>query len=233
MHRLLRFAPFLVGGCILINSNGPAISYDLAPQEFVQDFGSNSGNLMDVPCQTDATCAALPVPSGTTASCDTMAMKCVLNADVRLTQTVNLSQQPGFPSSVANSSAVQAVTVGAVHYWTPSNTLNFASPPVDVYVGSQSAQKETDAGVTHLGTVPSLPAGGRTACRMGAPGTQDARCDLPLDDAGVQALGALAKDYRTPFNVLVVSHLTVHAGDPVPSGKLDLFLQPVVAFEVK
>src|SRR5207244_1502764 len=118
----------------------------------------------------DTVCMAVQPPQGTTAACDTMAGKCVLRADVRLSQTINLSQQPGFPQSVANSSAVNGVTVGAVHYWTPSNTLSFASPPVDIYVGSQSAQKETDPGVARLGTVPSLPPGARTTCRNGATG---------------------------------------------------------------
>jgi len=236
MHRLpraLRAAPLVLGGCILVNSNGPAISYDLQPQEFVEDFGANSGNLMAIACTDDTVCQQAPVPQGTTASCDTTAGKCVLHADVLLSQTINLSQQPGFPQSVANSSAIDGVTVGAVHYWTPANTLSFASPPVDIYVGSQTAQKETDPGVALLGTVPSLPAGARTACRNGAAGTQDGACDMPLTDSGTAALGALAKDYRTPFNVLVVAHVTVHAGDPLPSGKLDLFIQPVVAFQVK
>src|SRR5438128_12254298 len=132
MHRWFRrLAPLALAGCILVNSNGPAISYDLQPQEFVEDFGQNNGMLMAVPCTDDTVCMAVQPPQGTTAACDTMAGKCVLRADVRLSQTINLSQQPGFPQSVANSSAVNGVTVGAVHYWTPSNTLSFASPPVD------------------------------------------------------------------------------------------------------
>jgi hypothetical protein len=232
-RRLGLILPFLVAGCITIDQNGPGISYDLTPQEFTQDFGNQMGTLADVDCSMggDALCAQAMPPMGTTTACDTATQKCTLHSDVRLTQSINLSQQSGFPSSVASSSAVRSVSVSAVHYWTPSNTLTFPSPPIDLYVGSQSAQTETDPGVAHLGTIGSLPAGGRTSCH-GAVGTEESKCDVALDPAGVQALSTLAADYRTPFQVLVVAHMTVKSGDPLPAGKIDLFVQPAIAFHV-
>jgi hypothetical protein len=230
---LLLVAPLAAGGCIFAG-NSISVPYDLPPQEFAQDFGSQMGTLDHVSCAMggDAACALVPVPMGFVATCDATAVECKLTDDVRLVQNIDLSQQKDFPSQVAMSSAVKGVTVGAVHYWTPSNTLDIPTPPIDVYVGSQSVQKETDQGAAKLGTVPSLPAGQVTNCRNGTPGHQDAYCDMPIDPVGQAALGNLAKDYATPFNVVVVTHLVVHGADPIPAGKLDLFVQPTVAFEV-
>lgn len=225
----------VVGGCINFTSNAVSVNYDLQPQEYLRDFGSNTGPLpmMDCSMGGDAVCAQAMAPMGAVVTCDTTTKQCVASYDLLLMTTVNLSQEKGFPSAVANSSAVKDVTVGAVHYWTPSNTLNFPTPPMDVWVGSQSVQKTTDPGAAKLGMVPSLPTGQITNCRPGGhAGQMDAYCDMAIDAAGQTALAMLAKDFRTPFNVLVVSHVTVKGGDPIPSGKLDLFLQPTVAFEV-
>jgi hypothetical protein len=223
-----------VGGCINFTSNAVSVNYDLEPQEYLRDFGAGMGTLPVIDCSVggDMVCAQAMAPPGAVVTCDMTSKQCVARYDLLLMQTVNLSQQKGFPSSVANSSAVKGVTVGAVHYWIPSNTLNFPTPTMDVWVGSQSVQKETDPGALKLGTVPSLPAGQVTACRSGSPGKQDSYCDMPILPDGQAGLAMLAKDYKVPFNVLVVSHVAVKGGDPVPSGKLDLYLQPAVAFEV-
>jgi hypothetical protein len=45
-------------------------------------------------------------------------------------------------------------------------------------------------------------------------------------------LSILAKDYRTPFNVIAVAHVILHAGEAVPAGMIDLFVQPVLAFGI-
>jgi hypothetical protein len=230
-HLRLLAAPLLASGCVVAN-NAISVPYDLPPQEFKQDFGMQSGTLMHVPCTSDALCMMIQTPMGSTAACDATTMECKLVTAVRLITSINLSQQQGFPDAIAKSSAVQGVTVGAVHYWTASNSLNIATPPIDIYVGPQSVQTETDEGAVLLGTVASLPAGMLTACRNGTPGTQAAYCDMPLSPDGQAALAMLAKSYQTPFNVLVVAHLEVHGGDPIPSGLLDLFVQPSLAFEV-
>jgi hypothetical protein len=46
------------------------------------------------------------------------------------------------------------------------------------------------------------------------------------------ALSGLAKNYRTPFNVLMVAQVRVTGGQPLPAGQLDLFVQPTVTFEI-
>ena len=206
------------------------ITYDLDAQEFAQDFGSHSGTVPDVSCAQG--CSQLSAPQGTTATCDQGTSRCVLVADVRLPVTINLAAQKNFPSQVANSSVISSVKVNAVSYWAASNTLSVATPPIDIYVGSQTVQKETDAGATRLGTLPSLPASRSPSCKSGAAGTRESACQLELTSDGKNVLGRLAKDYRNPFNVLVVARLVLRGGSPLPSGKLDLFVQPQIAFGI-
>ena len=237
MHRRLARAAVLLlasGGCLLVNNNQVQITYDVPPQEFTTpDYGSATGTVPAIDCtQSDAICTQLQAPQGTMASCDHSINKCVLTGDVRLVQTINLSTEKDFPSDVANSSAIQAVTINAVYFWTPTNTLTFATPPIDVYVGSQTVQTETDAGATQLGTLPPLPAMTITCHDQGDAQGHAASCTLPLTDAGKAALGMFAKDYKTPFNVLVVAHLHFAPGDPLPGGKLDMWVMPEVAFGI-
>jgi hypothetical protein len=233
--RLLGLVPSLLAlpACLLINDKMIAITYDLEPQEFARDFGSSMGTVMSVDCSANAgLCSQLPAPSGTTAACDAATKKCVLMAEIELKQTINLSTQKDFPKEVANSSVISSVTVNSVNYWTATNTLTFDTPPIDLYVAPQTAQKVTDGGVVKLGTLPPLAAGKPTACRAGTPGTQQSSCTMPLTEAGKAALGTFAKNYATPFNILVVAHLTVQSGQAVPAGKLDLFVQPQLSFGI-
>ena len=223
MRRLLWLVPLLFAGCFLVNSNEVKITYDvMPPQEFAQDFGNTGGNVPTVPCNGNAAlCAAVPAPAGTMAECDATSRDCALSADLTPYQTVNLSQQSSFPSQVANSSVISDVTINNVFYWTQSNTLSFATPPIDIYVAPSSVTSTSDPSATLLGTMPSMPAGQLTA-----------KTTLPLTDAGKSALGTLAKNYKTPFNVLAHIHVTVTAGQPVPSGKIDMFLEPEIAFGI-
>jgi hypothetical protein len=226
--------PFVLAaaGCINLGSNQPSITYDLDAQEFMPpDFGNQMGKVPTVDCTANAgVCAAVQAPPGTTATCEAASHLCVIQADVRLIQTIDLSKQKGFPSSVANTSLIHHVEVNEVRYWTPTNTLSFATPPINISIGSQTVQSETDPGATQLGTLPSLAAMTVTACHGGTPGTPNGACLMPLTDAGKMVLGRLAKDYKTPFNVIVSAHLVAHAGDPVPAGRLDIFVQPEIAF---
>src|SRR5579883_3404562 len=143
----LRFAlPFAVTvSCLPSN----LIHYALQPQEFKQDFGSATGTLPMVPCTMDSQCNAVPVPAGVmpspTMSCDPAAHACMATFDVRVYQQVDLSTEPNFPSSVLNA-VVQTVSIDAVHYWTPTNTLTFTTPTIELWVGPQSATSETSAG---------------------------------------------------------------------------------------
>jgi hypothetical protein len=204
-----------------------SIEYKMDPQEFTQDAGNTMGTFPTVDCSQNmmACTTIMNLPAGAVASCE--AGKCIATIDVHLFQTINLSQQKTLPSSVLNSSLIQHVDVGAVKYWTSAgHTLNVATPAVSLYVGPQTAQKPGDAGSALLGTIPPIaPTAQRATCNA-----QTASCDVQLTDAGRNVLGTLAKEVRTPFNVIVQAKIVVRGGEPIPANKLDIFLQPVIAF---
>ena len=222
----LWIASLLTCGCLSLANNALSIDYTLSPQEFNEDFGSaQPSTLPVVPCASDITCKALPAQANATASCDLGAGKCILTVEVRSPpQTINLTQQSGFPATVANSSAVQDVQVNQVKFWAPTNTLSFNTPPIAVWVGPQSVMKETDAGAVQFGTIPTVA--------KGQPIQQASAQDVALSDAGKNSLGTFARSFKTPFNVLAVAQIIVHGGDPIPSGRIDLFVQPTVAFKI-
>jgi len=206
-------------GCNLLDQ-GLTIDYALPAQQFSQDFGSQGGTLPDVPCTTAAMCAALPKVQGATATCD--AGKCVLVADVRGAQTVDISQS--VPSQVANAKAITSVQITAVKFWAPTNSLSFDTPPTDIYVGPSSIKTESDAGAVKMGTIPTIPKG--TVIAMSAPQA------MSLTDAGRSTLAVLAQNYKTPFNVLAVGKVTIRGGQPVPSGRIDLAVQVSVGYKI-
>ncbi len=55
---------------------------------------------------------------------------------------------------------------------------------------------------------------------------------MQLTSTGTQLFETLAKTFQTPFNIIVVGHLTLSGGESFPSGKPDLFLQPVIGFHL-
>lgn len=213
-----------LAGCLLLDSDKIAITYDVEPQQFQQDFGTASGNLQDVPCAANPSiCSTVQAPAGTSAACESG--KCALTAELRFRQGVTLASQKSFPSQVANSSVVSQVAVNRVRYWLNTNTLTFATPPLAVYVGPQTAQRETDPGVSRLGTMPAIAAGARTC-------TADKPCEMDLTPEGKGVLGTFARDYKTPFSILVAGKITVSGGQPMPAGRIDMSLQPQLEFSI-
>jgi hypothetical protein len=230
--RRIAFVPVLaVAACGILQNNTITIPYNLDPQEFMHDFSGDfkgqTGNLPVVDCSKDPNvCSSIPnftPPAGATMSCDATTKQCAVGYDLRLPVPVDLSKQK-LPSQVTSSSLIDDVQVKMVNDWTQANTLTFATPPIDLYVGGQTLMKETDPGATKLGTLPSIKPMDRTSC------TQTSPCAVPLTGDGQRVLGTLAKNIKTPFTVLLVAHFTVAGGQPIPGGALDLFLQPQIAF---
>lgn len=230
-------------GCNLLNSI-EVYDYEADPQEIAQDFGSQPGMFPDVDCTADAQlCSAVSgmLPSNATVACEAAASgstkHCVAHYDLTVHQTIDLAKQASFPSAVLDSPVVSLVTLDSVRYWTSSpQTFNTATPPLDIYVGDASATAPTDKGVQKLGTIGSIPAmsppSAKPDCSKGEATSKDTACDMQLTDAGKELLETLAKSFKTPFSILVVGHLTISGGQPLPGGKIDLFVEPVVGFHL-
>jgi hypothetical protein len=220
----------------------------MAPQEVSQNlsqaFAGPTGTFPEVDCTASATaCSAIPgqLPPSAQITCDAAPtagkQHCVLHYDITVHQTINLSQEASFPTAVTSSPVVNLVTINRVGYWAgPSQKLNVATPPLDLYVGSSTATTATDPGVEQLGTIASIPAGAAPSaapdCTAGPATSAANACDLQLSPAGTALFSTLAKTYTTPFNIIVVGHLSLTGGEPFPAGALDLFLQPVLGFQL-
>lgn len=96
------------------------------------------------------------------------------------------------------------------------NQMNVATPPVGLYVAPMNVMTAADPNAKKLATLPSKPAGFK------GPVT------VPLDDAAQQAFSAFAKDFQTPFNIILSTDILVKSGDPVPMGKIDLTVSGTV-----
>jgi hypothetical protein len=235
--------------CSLFGSQD--ITYDVDPQELAQNISKDftaMGTFPVVDCTANAqVCTGMMgtmLPSSASVTCDAGATagkkQCTLHYDLAVHQTVDLSKQASFPSAITNSSVISLVTVDEVRYWAGSaQKLNIATPPIDIYIGDQNAMSPTDSGVQQLGTIGSIPAmmppSGAPDCSAAKSGSgtgQDSYCELQLTDTGKQLFATLAKTYQTPFNVILVGHLTLTGGEPLPQGNLDLFLQPVIGFHL-
>lgn len=232
-------------GCNLIDTNGVHIGYSFDPQEFKQSVGSGGSpmTLPTVACTPGAMpdpCAQagaqLP-PDSATVSCDGAQKSCVATVELRLPQTIDLrNAQTPLPDD-ATRFGIDAVAIDHVAYW-GANSLNVATPPVDLYVAAEAAKDETDPSAVKLGSVAPIPA---SSGRCGDPAdTEDPAaksgqmvCDMPLTDAGQKALAGFVKNFRSePFKLIVRATITAKGGDPIPEGSLDLFVRPSVTLSI-
>jgi hypothetical protein len=235
-----------LSGCSLIDSSALSIGYTFDPQEFKQTIGDerSTATLPRVACtpgEMPDPCAAVnaQLPMGSPAvSCDGTRMECVASMEVRLPQEVDLrSAKTPVPDEVVKLGA-STVGIDRVNYWAATNTLNVATPPIDIYVAAATARDERDPTAVKLGSIASLPAKSK-ACGDPQDPSDDAVkqgqtvCSMPLTKAGQDALAAFIKNFRNaPFQIIVRATLTATAETPVPAGTIDVFVRPRVIFGI-
>ena len=244
LHRLW-LALALGAGCGLVNSN--TLSKDYAfdpPQQFMETFGdsNSSATVPMVACDPTVTpdpCAAALPPSMLGAaklSCDPTSRTCAATVDVHLAYPVDLSMQTLPPEVVQYG--VDKVSIEKIAYWV-MDSVNVELPPVDLYVAAAGAKDQNDASATLLGTVAKLPANARACTDAADPDGDPAAktqmlsvCDAKLYDTGEAALAAFVKDYKTPFQLIAHTVVVAHAGDPLPTGTLSVWVRPTVKFSI-
>jgi hypothetical protein len=236
-------AAFLVGGCSLINSKTFSYDYAFDPQEFSKKLGDEKvmQNVPAMACDPNAAmdvCAQLQAGLPATAStlqCDPASKMCIAVVELSLPYKVDLSMaMTPLPADVVQYGA-NAVSIDKVAYWIMTNTVNVTLPPVDLYVASAAAKDQNDPSAVKIGSVAS-PHGatcGDTVDTKGDPAAGTAVvCDVSLTDAGQAALATFVKSYKTPFQLIAHTRFTVPAGQPLPTGTLDFFVRPTVAFSI-
>ncbi len=229
-------------GCSILSNDGLNLDYSFTPLDFQEKFEAVGGTFPSVPCGSDAmlcetAAAQLGDPSISGVCSIDGSNTCVATATMRLSYTINLSEQSGFPEQ-ALQYGVRAVTLSKVTYWLSKNSLNTATPEVYLYVAPETAVDETDVRARLLGTVAPVPAASdKCADAIDAAGDSAAPtgtqvCRVPLDEAGRAALQTFAVDYKTPFKILVHGQKTFNAGEPVPSGTLGFSVRPTVGLAI-
>jgi len=236
----------LLSGCSLLGQAGLNIGYSFDPQEFKQSIGQEGGptnTLPTIACTPGASpdpCAAAQstLPPQAMSSCDSASSACVAQVIVRLPQQIDLRQAMTPVPSQAVEFGIGAVAIDKVNYWAASNTLNVATPPIDVYVAAATAKDETDATAVKLGSIASLPAKSRACGDPQDPhdaATQQGNtvCSMPITSAGQAALSQFIKNYKTsPFQLIVRATLVARGGTPIPAGTIDVFVRPSVTLSI-
>jgi hypothetical protein len=142
-------------------------------------------------------------------TCNATSQTCDLSLDVSLYRPVDLvTEQPELKT--INDQPLIKVTIDSVQYEVPTNTLNVDTPPMTVFVAPMSVMSPTDPMAQPIGTIAPVKAG-----------TTLARTDIAFTATGKQALVTMMNSYKTPFNVIVGSTLSLHDGATLPAGKLD------------
>ncbi len=235
-----------VAGCGLIAATGLQTDYSFDALKYVSpEFGDPKlpATFPDIPCDPAAdTCqadTALVPLANLTAVCDATLKKCVGRGVIRVSETVDIAKQmeSSFPAQ-AIEFGVQLVEVKRVTYWIEKNTLNHATPSIDIYVAPVAAKNETDPKAALLAKLSSVPMGSYN-CADPVYDKGDTRapqgvsvCSAPMFDAGKNALGDFVKNYKTPFQVIAHAVTVAKPGDPVPAGSIGFSARPTVGLKI-
>ncbi len=212
----------LVSGCGLISSDVTNLNLDLPDKKFSIDTASwNIDQMMamqvlNTPCSSSSQCmtaAENACAMDCSGTCNA-AMRCAINLDVGLHTNVNLLMEKPELQQI-NDRAVIEVTIDDVTYVVEQNTLNVETPEIAVYVAPMSVMDPGDPQAKKIGTIPSVAAGFTTSTAQKLTFTAD----------GKQQLISTMNNFKTPFNVIVGSTLTMTSSSPIPSGRLDAIIR--------
>ena len=156
-------------------------------------------------CDAAAQSACMMGCSGTCNASD----RCELQLDVGLWKAVNLVDEKPELKSI-NDQPVIKVTIDSVEYAVVANTLNVATPELQLLVAPATVMDPKSAEAILIGTIPPVEAGSTVA-----------PTSIAFTETGKAQLVGMMSTYKTPFNVIVGSTLTVAEGQMVPEGKLD------------
>jgi hypothetical protein len=205
-------------GCGLISSDVADFELNLPDKTFSIDTSSwqvdqaQAQALLDMPCgqapsvcNTAAQMACDMSCSGTCGASD----RCELQLDVSLYKPVNLVEEKPELKSI-NDQPVIKVTIDSVMYQVTSNTLNVATPELKMYVAPMSVMDPKSPEAIEIATIPPVEARSIVSAMP-----------VAFNETGKAKLISMMSTYKTPFNVIVGSTLTVSGGQMIPEGKLD------------
>jgi hypothetical protein len=215
---LLAFLCAAQASCGLISSDVADFELNLPDKSFSIDtagwqidetqaqtlFNTNCSQAPSV-CNTAAQMACDMSCSGTCGASD----RCELQLDVGLYKPINLVEEKPELKSI-NDQPIIKVTIDSVNYQVTSNTLNVATPELKLYVAPMSVMDPKSPEAVEIGTIAPVAAGAIVPLTP-----------VLFNATGKEKLVSMMSAYKTPFNVIIGSTLTVSGGQMIPQGKLD------------
>ena len=220
--RLGALIAVLVSGCGLISSDVTNFNLDLPDKSFTIDTMSwnvdqqMASTALNTPCTTSGQCmtaAENACQMDCSGTCNPSA-RCTINLDVGLHTQINLLMEKPELQQI-NDKAIIEVEIDDVLYLVSQNSLNVATPEIGVYVAPMSVMDPTDPLAKKIGTIPPVAVGMTITTAQKMMFTPDGRTNL------TNVMGS----FKTPFNVIVGSTLTMTAGTPIPQGRLDAVIR--------
>ncbi len=202
--------------CGLIDADVTTFDLSMPERTFTVDtdqwaLSAPGGVFPDIPCQFDANaCTIAEDEYCGTDRCrvECVAQSCELTVRVSLQSRVELYNERPELQSIDDQPLVE-VSIENVHYTVTENTLNFDTPAFTLYLAPQNVMSAPASEADEVGHVPSIPRS-----------RQQARSDVEMSPEGKDALSRYMRDYRTPFNLILSTEVTLRGGDPLPMGRI-------------
>ena len=222
MSFVVRYALGVIAlsGCSLINSNVTSYDLDLPSKSFSVDASGWQVNQTAADAYLDKNCSATPMlcstaatnacPMNCSGTCDASVHTCNLGLEISVHQTIDLLTEEPELKSVDDATTILTVTVDAMTYEVTANSLDINTPELQVYLAPMSIMDPHDPMAQQIGSIAIVQAGA-----MLGP------TNMRFTDNGQDVLTQTLANFKNPFNVIVGGTLMLHAGDLVPTGKLD------------
>ena len=209
-----------LSSCGLISSDVTNFDLTLPDKNFSVDAASweimdaDARQLLMTSCAGNETicgsAAQAACPMNCDGECNASTQTCDLFLGISLYQNVDLlAEKPELQQ--INDEPVIKVTLDSVTWEVTANTLDTATPPMTVYVAPMSIMDPNAPEAKAIGTISGVDPGQVT----------DGPQQIAFTATGKADLIAAMSTFKTPFNVIVGSTITVGQGQSVPQGRLD------------
>jgi hypothetical protein len=205
---LIAFTPLF--SCNFISTDVDDFNFHLPKKEFTvnsEQFGLNwEGTFPTVECPAN------PCPDGENYFCD--AGTCAAKAAYALQSSIVRLKDEVEELAVVGAQDQVTVKFKYIQMEVVSNTLNYAMPPLQLYVAPQTATNlfdehgEVRTDVELIGSLPSIPA------------STGGIFDINLTTGGEAALTRYCQRPDVPFYFFIHGTTIFGAGDPVPRGAI-------------
>jgi hypothetical protein len=203
----------LAAGCGLIDPDVTDLTLRLPEREVTVDTAdwalADEATMPAIDCEgMEGACAAavgeLCAAEGCAGACG--GSTCELVLPISLWNTFDLATEAPELQAI-DGQPIVSVAIERVWFEVSENSLDVASPELEVAIAPQSVMTLADAEV--IGTIPSIE-----------PGALVADGEIALTAGGADVLAGYMKSYATPFNLIVGAELAFAAGDVLPTGRM-------------